>query len=444
MGVKTPSYMVITWGCQMNEDDSRQMGSLLEQMGYARASDELDADVILLNTCSVRAKPEQKMSTRLGELSIIKRDKPHLIIGVCGCTAERQGAALLRRWKSVNLIMGTANIYELPSLLARVKSGERVLAVGLPERGGQAPQVSVERAGVQVGLKEFVPAMYGCNNFCAYCVVPYTRGPERSRPVDEIVREAAVLAAHGCREITLVGQNVNSYGKTLPGSCDFAGLLERLNDVDGLLRIRFMTSHPKDLSERLIDAIAALPKVCEQFHLPIQSGDDEILAGMGRGYTVLKYRSLVDRLRERVPGISLTTDVMVGFPGETEEQFKNTLQTIEAVGFDAAYMFEFNPRPGTRAASMERQLDHKTRIRRLGELIRLQNGITIQKNRQNIGREMEVLAEAPGRRGGGMGGFTRGGKMVLFTASPETAGRLVKVKVTDGGLTGLSGHMVTP
>jgi tRNA-2-methylthio-N6-dimethylallyladenosine synthase len=284
--------------------------------------------------------------------------------------------------------------------------------------------------------------MYGCNNFCAYCVVPYTRGPERSRPADEIVNEAAGLAARGCREITLLGQNVNSYGKTLPGSCDFAGLLERLNGVDGLSRIRFMTSHPKDLSERLIDAIATLPKVCEQLHLPIQAGDDGVLARMGRGYTVAKYRALVDRLRERVPGITLSTDVMVGFPGETEEQFENTLQTVESVGFDAAYMFEFNPRPGTRAASMEGQLDHKIKIRRLGELIRLQNGITIQRNRQNIGRVLEVLAEAPGRKGGGMSGFTRGGKMVLFEAPAETSGRLVKVKITDGSLTGLSGEMV--
>ena len=243
--------MVLTWGCQMNEDDSRQMANLLEQMGYRQASSESDADIILLNTCSVRDKPEQKVRTKLGELRLMKVDRPGLIIGVCGCMAQREGKEILRTRPFINMVIGTANIYELPSLIEEARQGrKRILATDLPERDGSNGESHVARLGDKVGIKAFVPAMFGCNNFCTYCVVPYVRGPERSRPAGEIIEEATSLVSRGCREIMLVGQNVNSYGRTLDASIDFAGILEQLNGVSGLERIRFMTSHPKDLSDR--------------------------------------------------------------------------------------------------------------------------------------------------------------------------------------------------
>ena len=441
--------MILTWGCQMNEDDSQQMANLLEQMGYRQACEEADADIILLNTCSVRAKPEHKVMSKLGELRPLKESKRSLIIGVCGCMAQRDGDDLLKRVPYVDIVMGTASIPELPTLIRQVRSGGgQVSALDLPSRNGRgdASVAEVQRFAGKVGLKTYVPVMYGCNNFCAYCVVPYARGPERSRPPEEIAAEIADLAARGCLEVTLVGQNVNSYGPEQSDGTDrtdFAELLAVVNDIPGIEQIRFITSHPKDLSDRLIEAIAELPKVCEHLHLPLQSGDDDILAAMGRAYTVEHYMALVHQLRERVPDIGLTADVMVGFPGESDEQFRNTLTTVEAIRFDAAFMFAFNPRPGTAAAEMDGQLDNKTKTGRLIELIAVQNAITLEKNEARVGRVFEVLVEGPSEKDHArMTGYTRQNKTMNFSGSLDLVGRSVMVRATKAHPWGFSGEMV--
>ena len=448
-----PAFMILTWGCQMNEDDSRQMANLLEQMGYRQTSEESDADIILLNTCSVRAKPEQKVMSKLGELRRLKMQKPGLIIGVCGCTAQIEGEAFFRRAPHVDLVMGTASIHELPALIEQARQGRgHAAALKLPDRACSNGISHTPRFIGKAGLKAFVPVMYGCNNFCAYCVVPYARGPERSRPPEEIVAEVAELASKGCREVTLIGQNVNSYcplmggqGNTATRRLDVAALLGQLNDIPGLERIRFTTSHPKDLSDRLIEAIADLPKVCEHLHLPLQAGDDDVLRRMGRGYTVDHYMVLVEKLRGRVPGISLTTDVMVGFPGETEQQFENTLKTVEAIRFDAAFMFAFNARPGTASACMDGQIDGPTRLSRLRELIACQNAITLEKNQAEVGRLFEVLVEGPSEKNPAkMTGYTRTNKTVNFPAGPEIAERLVMIRAQKAHPWGFTGELAEP
>lgn len=422
----------------MNDDDSQQMANLLEQMGYRPALEESDADIILLNTCSVRAKPEQKVRSKLGEFRLLKLERPNLIVGVCGCMAQREGKRLLSR--GADLVLGTAAIHELPMLIEQIRQGRRrLVADALPQRGKLNGHAHVSRVTGQIGLKAFVPIMYGCNNFCAYCVVPSARGPERSRSAEEIVAEISSLVDRGCKEVTLIGQNVNSYA---PGDTDFAGLLAMLNGIEGLERIRFMTSHPKDLSDRLIEAMS-LPKVCEHLHLPIQSGDDEILRRMGRGYAVDHYKALIGKLRDRVPGISLTTDLMVGFPGETEEQFQNTLRTVEEIRFDAAFTFAFNPRPGTAAAGMDNQIEGSIKRRRLSELIAVQNEITLERGKAQVGEVFEVLVEGPSEKDPTrMTGYTRTNKTINFPGGEELMGKLVNVKVVSAHPWGFLGEMV--
>ncbi len=444
-----PAFTVLTWGCQMNEDDSLQIGNLLEQMGYRPTEDASDADIIMLNTCSVREKPEQKVRSKLGELRLLKEEKPGLIIGVCGCMAQRDGLALRKSMPFIDIVMGTANIPELPTLIEQVRQTRRFAsALELPKRNGRQAPASVERVITEVGLKMFVPVTYGCDNFCAYCVVPHVRGPERSRPAEEVVAEVTDLVARGCREVTLVGQNVNSYrgdaGTRAHGDAgiDFAELLDRIDDIKGLERIRFTTSHPKDLSDRLIEAMAGMPKVCEHLHLPMQAGDNEILRRMGRGYTIEHYFDLVDKLRTRVMDIAITTDILIGFPGETDEQFRNTLDAVRALRFDGAFMFAFNPRPGTAAASMDGQLDNKTKTRRLVELIAVQNEITLEKNREREGQVFEVLVEGPSERDPSrMTGYTRRNKTVNFEADADLIGKLVMVRAKKAHPWGFSGEI---
>jgi tRNA-2-methylthio-N6-dimethylallyladenosine synthase len=430
----------------MNEDDTLQMESLLKQMGYRQASDESDADIIVLNTCSVRAKPEQKALSKLGELRALKEENRRLIVVVCGCMAQREGRNLLKKSPVVDIVLGTGNIPELPHLIERIRGGERrLVAVDLPPRDGAPKVAEGKRVIGEVGLKMFVPVMYGCNNFCAYCIVPFARGPERSRRPEEIVEEITELAARGCREVTLVGQNVNSYGQTLAdGSTDFPRLLEMVSGIEDLKRIRFFTSHPKDLSERLIDAMSDLPKVCEHLHLPLQAGDDEILRRMGRGYTVEHYRSLVEKLRSRVPGIALTTDVMVGFPGETEDQFNHTLETIESIRFDGAFMFAYNPRPGTAAARMGDQIDAAVKRRRLNALIAAEEEISLEKLQSVVGGTFEVMVEGQSEKDHRrLTGYTRTNRTVNFLGKDGILpGDLVTVRAKKAHPWGFTGELV--
>jgi len=442
------TFSVLTWGCQMNEDDSRQIANLIEQMGYRPADDASDADIIMLNTCSVREKPEQKVRSKLGELRLLKLEKPELIIGVCGCMAQKDGLALRKSMPFIDIVMGTASIPELPTLIEEVRRTRRFAsALQMPSRNGKPVTSSVARVVGEVGLKMFVPVMYGCDNFCAYCVVPQVRGPERSRPAAEIIAEVEQLVAKGCREVTLVGQNVNSYRGESGGASvahwDFAELLDTIDDIAGLERIRFTTSHPKDLSDRLIGAIAEFPKVCEHLHLPMQSGDNNVLHKMGRGYTIEHYVDLVDKLRIRVPSITITTDILIGFPGEMGAQFRNTLDAMEAIRFDGAFMFAFNPRPGTAAAEMDGQIENKIKTRRLVELIAVQNEITLETNQERAGQVFEVLAEGPSERDPSrMTGYTRHNKTVNFKADADVAGKLVMVHAEKAHPWGFSGEIV--
>ena len=444
-----PAYLIHTWGCQMNDDDSQQMSNLLEQMGYRRANDEADADVILLNTCSVREKPEQKAKSKLGELRALKEAKPGLVVGVCGCMAQREGKAFLRISPVVDLVIGTAQVYELPALIEQARAAaKRIVSTDIPmSRNGAA---HMPRVVENVGLKTFVPIMYGCDNYCTYCVVPSARGPERSRSADEIVAEVRELVARGCREVTLIGQNVNSYRGAVSGQqsaagyADYAELLAMVDAVTGLERIRFTTSHPKDLSDRLIATMANLPTVCEHLHLPMQAGDNEVLDRMGRGYTIQHYMSLVEKLRTRIPGIAITTDVMVGFPGETDEQFHNTLDAVRDIRFDGAFMFAFNPRPGTPAAEMDGQIEHSVKTRRLIELIAVQNDITLEINESYAGDIFEVLVEGPSDKDRKkLTGYTRTHRTVNFEGPARVIGRLANVRAVKAHPWGFTGELVT-
>ncbi|MDO8682490.1 MAG: tRNA (N6-isopentenyl adenosine(37)-C2)-methylthiotransferase MiaB [Armatimonadota bacterium] len=445
MNKSGPAFTVLTWGCQMNEDDSEQISNLLMRMGYQPAGNEEDADIIMLNTCSVRSKPEQKVRSKLGELRALKELNPDIIIGVCGCMAQKEGKALRRRAPHIDLIVGTANIEHIPEMITGVLRDRHPLALlDLPRAvNDQAivPNRLLERG--QIGLKSFVSIMYGCDNFCSYCVVPYVRGKERSRPPAEITKEVRILAERGVRDITLLGQNVNSYGKTLDENRDFTDLLALINEIDGIDRIRFTTSHPKDLSDKLIHAIAEMPKVCEHLHLPIQAGDDEILRAMRRGYTVDDYRGLVSSLRETAPNVALTTDFLIGFPGETDEQFENTLRFAEEIRFDSAFMFAFNPIRDTAAAALPDQLQPKVKNQRLRRLIEAQNRISVEINESHIGELFEVLVEGISPKDPSkVTGLTRQNKTVNFPGPASLAGTLVEIRAVKAHLWGFTGEIV--
>ncbi len=438
-------YTVLTWGCQMNEDDSAQMAAMLEGQGYAPAARVEDSDVILLNTCAVRAKPERKVYSKLGELRALKQANPGLVIGVCGCMAQKEAPEIRRRAPYVDLVIGTGQIDRLPSLLDRVRA-ERVPLVetALPDRRDRRDKPTPLRVhGATARLKEFVSISYGCDKFCTFCIVPLTRGKERSRPADEIVLEVERLASLGTKEVTLLGQTVNSYGKFLDDPCTFAHLLERLNAIEGIERIRYTSPYPKDFHDDVIAAIAGLPKVCEQVHMPVQVGDENLLKRMHRGYTLDQYRGIVGRLREAVPNLGLTTDLMLGFPGETDAEVENTLRFVEETRYDAAFMFAYSPREGTKADVYEDQIPEAVKLSRLQRLIDLQNKITLEINASQVGSVYEVLVERPSPKDPEQWtGLNRQGKTLVFPAGRDLAGRLVSVRAVKSHLWGFMGELL--
>ncbi|MBV9851118.1 MAG: tRNA (N6-isopentenyl adenosine(37)-C2)-methylthiotransferase MiaB [Armatimonadetes bacterium] len=443
---KRGGYTVLTWGCQMNEDDSAQMAVMLEGQGYAPAEQIEDASVILLNTCSVRAKPERKVYSKLGELRALKQQNPDLVIGVCGCMAQKEAPEIRRRAPFVDLVVGTGQIHRIPALVERVQQ-ERVALVetALPDRKDRHDKATPLRVhgGAAPRLKEFVSISYGCDKFCTFCIVPLTRGKERSRPADDIVLEVERLASLGTKEVTLLGQTVNSYGKFLDDPCTFAQLLERLNGIEGIERIRFTSPYPKDFHDDVIEAIARLPKVCEQVHMPVQVGDDNLLKRMHRGYTLDQYREIVRKLRAAVPQVALTTDLMLGFPGETEEEVENTLRFVEETRYDAAFMFAYSPREGTKAAAYGEQIPQPLKLARLQRLIDLQNAITLQVNQSQVGRVHEVLVERRSPKDPDKWtGLNRQGKTIVFPAGRDLAGQLVQVRATQSHLWGFSGELL--
>ncbi|MDT8901393.1 tRNA (N6-isopentenyl adenosine(37)-C2)-methylthiotransferase MiaB [Anaeroselena agilis] len=425
---KQKKYHTITYGCQMNENDTERLAGQLRALGYEEADRPADADVILINTCCVRESAEKKIHGKIGELKRLKAGNPNLIIGVAGCMAQKDRDKLFKRAPHIDFVLGTHNIHQLGGIIAEIGQARgRVLAVW-DQAERLAPGVPTIRKNK---IAAWLPIMYGCNNFCTYCIVPYVRGRERSRPLEEVVGEAAELAAQGFREITLLGQNVNSYGKDEAGHADFADLLAAVDGVEGIARIRYMTSHPRDMNAKVIDTIRRSRHVCEHFHLPIQAGSDAVLQAMNRGYTAAAYRELVAEIRAAVPGASLTTDIIVGFPGETDEMFADTLALVEEVRFDAAYTFLYSQRSGTPAATMAGQIPLAVKKERLKRLMDLQNDISLDINRGLVGTETEVLVEGESKNDANkMMGRTRANKIVIWDRTGnEQTGDLVTVTI---------------
>jgi tRNA-2-methylthio-N6-dimethylallyladenosine synthase len=442
-----PGYSILTWGCQMNEDDSAQMASMLEGQGYFPV-EPADADVIILNTCSVRAKPEQKVYSKLGELKSLKDSNPELIVGVCGCMAQKEASEIRRRAPHVDLVLGTGQIDRLRTLIAIIQR-ERlpIVATELPSRRDRADRFLPRRVvgGLQPKLKSFVSIMYGCDKFCHFCIVPITRGKERSRAASDVVAEVERLASLGTKEVTLLGQTVNSYGKFLDEPCTFAELLHGIAAIDGIERIRFTSPYPKDFNDDVVDAIATLPKVMPQIHMPIQVGDDDLLLRMHRGYTLEQYERIVDKLRARVPDLCLTTDLMLGYPGETDAEFDNTMRFVERMRYDSAFMFAYSPREGTKAAVLPDQIPHEVKIERLEQLIALQNAITLEINAAWVGRTVPVLVEGRSRKDSSKWtGMTPQGKTVNFDSPSheDLFGQTVTVRTMSSHLWGFHGDHV--
>jgi tRNA-2-methylthio-N6-dimethylallyladenosine synthase len=452
-------FTVITWGCQMNVDDSDQIENLLLEDGLIKADSIEDADVVMLNTCSVRQKPEDKVFSELGRIAELKALRPDMVIGVTGCMAQRAGAEIAKRAPHVDVIVGTAQLEKIPELVrtrkhmldaGEAKAGkpsEVLIQLQLPRKKEESQLFLPARKRVTTGkLKSFVSIMYGCDKFCAFCIVPHTRGKERSRPADDIISEVQYLAEHGTKEVCLLGQTVNSYGlKGLEATCSFAELLDRVAAVLGIERIRFTSPYPKDFTDDVIDAIARNPNCMEHIHLPVQVGDDELLTRMRRGYTLDQYREIVRKLRAAMPDVVITTDLMLGFPGETEEQFQNTLRFVEEIRFDQAFMFAYSPRDPTPAAKLPEQLTQKEKIRRLEILIALQNKIAEEINNAQVaeGKVFDVLVEGRSQKDPEYAmGQTRGGKTVHFLAGRDLTGKTVKVRATQGFLWGFIGELI--
>jgi tRNA-2-methylthio-N6-dimethylallyladenosine synthase len=432
------SFHIITFGCQMNEHDSERMAGILTDHEYVQTDDATSADVIILNTCSIRQKAEQKFYSELGRLRSLKQERPDLRIAVAGCIAQQEGKNILSRAPYVDMIFGpsdVARVAELPGL-AGIWANPLIEINGDPEyHRKQIPTQRVDR------LKAWVSIMYGCDNFCTYCIVPYLRGRERSRPPKDVVDEIRELTEKGYKEVTLLGQNVNSYGKGGHDPVDFPGLLAMVNDITGIERIRFVTSHPRDLSTDLIKALRDLPKVCESLHLPVQSGADPVLEAMNRKYTRADYLDRIRHLRVAVPSITLTSDVIVGFPGETEQDFAMTLQMLREVEYDGIFAFKYSKRPGTAALKLSGHLPDGVKEARLAQVLELQKEISLRKNATAIGLTLEVLVDGHSKKGGRLTGRTRGNKSVNFDGRDSQMGKIVLVRITEAGENSLSGQL---
>ncbi len=439
-----PKYRVITWGCQMNEHDSENLSGMFEYMGYSLTDKEEEANVIVYNTCAVRENAELKVYGNLSLLKHIKAEKDDMIIVVCGCMMQQPHVVqeIKKKYSHVDIVFGTHNLYKFPEMLYRQLTYNDGQLIDVWDIDGQIVEglPTIRKFDV----KSFVNIMYGCNNFCTYCIVPYTRGRERSREPKDILDEIRFLAKEGIKEITLLGQNVNSYGQTLEQDYSFADLLRDVNNIEGVERIRFMSSHPKDLSDELIDAMAELPKVCESLHLPIQSGSTRLLKKMNRHYSKEDYYTLVDKLRAKIPNIGFTTDIMVGFPGETEEDFLETMEVVEKVQYDSAFTFLYSIRKGTPAEKMPDQIPEEVKKERFQRLLNSVNKIAAERNYVYGGKIVEVLVESVSKKDDRkMMGRTRENKLVNFDCPKgDWIGKTVKVKITEPKSFSLNGVMI--
>ncbi len=416
-----------TIGCQMNHYDSERMAQMLAPLNYIPTDDLEQADLILLNTCAIRAKAEQKVFSFLGRLRRLKQENPNLIIGVAGCVAQQEGERILKRMPHIDLVFGTHALFRIPELISKVKAHrKRVCDTAFSDT---LDEPDLAGAGTR-RTTAFVTIMRGCNNFCTYCVVPYVRGREMSRAPNTVIREIRSLVRNGVREVTLLGQNVNSYGKKEGISCNFPELLSKANNIEGLERIRFTTSHPKDLSDDLIEAMAVLPKMCPHIHLPVQSGSDRILKRMNRGYTVENYLKKVSKLKRTVPHIAITSDIIVGFPGETEEDFEATLALVQEVDYENIFSFKYSDRPNAPSTKFRKKVSEEIKQRRLEHLQRLQERITCKKNNVLVGTTQEVLVEGFSKNTNSqLTGRTLCNKIINIDAMNSLAGQVVSVKV---------------
>jgi tRNA-2-methylthio-N6-dimethylallyladenosine synthase len=420
---------VITYGCQMNEYDSERVAGLLREHRYELTDSEADADLILVNTCAIREKAEDKVFSKLGELRALKARRPELVLGVMGCMAQLQQGIVQKRAPYVDLVFGSPAVARVAELVERARRERRPVL-----ETGEAPLVKITaRPPSASRLKAYVTVMEGCEKHCTFCVVPRTRGRERSHPPDAIVDEVRGLVAEGCREVTLLGQTVNAYGRDLTPPTDLAELFRRVNDVDDLARIRFTTSNPYNLTPKLIAAMRDVPKVCEWFHLPLQSGSDAVLDRMNRGYTRAQYLDLIAALRDAVPDIALSTDLIVGFPGETEADFAATLEMVERVQYDNVFAFRYSRRPGTPAAVMPAQIGEDVKAERNARLLAVVTRVTAARSARLAGTAVEVLVDGVSRRNAGeLAGRTRCNRVVNFDGGARVAvGDVVTVRVTE-------------
>ncbi len=426
-------YYIETYGCQMNVHDSEIISSLLNDEGFIPVTDETEADLVVINTCAIREKSQHKVYSAVGRFRQLKQTNPEMVMVVCGCVAQQEKERLLKKTNLVDLVLGTHQVSELPDLINTIITDRKRMTKvdfstdvkslnlrGLPPRKDQ--------------VCSFLTVMQGCSNFCSYCVVPYTRGPEQSRSIDDILGEAEWLVAGGIKEITLLGQNVNAYGNDLNSGVSFSTLLKALNRVPDLKRIRFTTSHPKDFNSDLIDALGSLDKVCEHVHLPIQSGSDSILKAMGRKYTRSQYFSKVEALRQRIPGVAITTDIIVGFPGETEQDFNDTMSALNAIRYDQIFSFKYSVRPGTAAEHLQGRLSEEVKKERLARIHELQERITTEYHKSMEGAVSEVLVEKdPAGASGQAVGRTRTNKIVNFECGGASLlGLTVNVEIIEG------------
>ena len=433
-------FFIKTMGCQMNVHDSEKIAGIFSESGYDQSEESKEADVIVLNTCSIRQKAEHKFYSELGRMKQAKEHNPNLKIAVAGCIAQQEGSKLLKRFPYVDFIFGPDNIDNLQNWITNnPETGKRKEALKAnPDY--HTRELPIKREG---RVKAWVSIMYGCDNFCAYCVVPFTRGRERSRPLRDIQKEVERLADEGFKEVALLGQNVNSYGKGLDDKTDFPDLLNLVHETESIERIRFVTSHPKDLSERLITTMQKLPKVCEHIHLPLQSGSDNVLTMMNRRYIYKEYKEKVDMLREAFPDIAITSDIITGFPGESDDDFKCTMDALSEIEFDAIFAFKYSKRPNTRALSLPGHLDEDIKSERLDRVSNLQEAITYKKNKAIEGKIHEVLVESVSETDSDkLTGRTRGNKVVNFCGDERDIGRLIKVKILEAKRHSLYGERV--
>lgn len=431
-----------TYGCQMNEYDSARIAQMMRQKDYVSADKAEDADLLLLNTCSVRDKAEQKVYSILGRWRELKERREGLVIAVCGCVAQREGKTLLRRFPYLDLVVGTHNLHRLPQMVEEVHGlGKRPVETDF-YRDPFYLEDPQSRSEVQ-GPKAYVTIMQGCNKVCSFCIVPYVRGREVSRSSQKILEEIRDLVARGAKEVMLLGQNVNSYGKTRSGELTFPQLLSRIDEIAGVERIRFTTSHPHDLSPGLIEAFAKLEKLCEHLHLPVQSGSDAVLRRMRRGYTRKEYVGRIQRLKGRRPEVALSTDIIVGFPGETDEEFGETLEILRDIEYDEVFVFMYSARPETVAAKLyPDDVPEEVKKHRLWKVQDLQKEISLKRNRQRIGYIEEILVERRSKLGRGqMMGRTRTNKVVNLLGTEDLSGQMVRVRITDATANSLIGEL---